>query len=122
MDSGPNPERIVGAVKALGMRVVVDDFGVGHSSLALLKRLAVDGLKIDRSFVRDLVADEDDRQICAAILAMAKHLRLRVVAEGVETEAHWRLLRDMGCHRWQGYWRDARPQPADAVLASALAH
>lgn len=122
MDSGPQPERIVGAVKALGMRVVVDDFGVGHSSLALLKRLAMDGLKIDRSFVRDLVDDEDDRQICAAILAMAKHLRLRVVAEGVETEAHWRLLRDMGCDRWQGYWRDGQPQPADAVLARALAH
>lgn len=116
MDSGDETQRVLREVEALGVSMAVDDFGIGHSSLAYLKRLAVDTLKIDRTFVRDIDTDPDDRQICAAIIAMAHNLRLTVVAEGVETESQWQILSALGCDRYQGYWRGGYPTSEQDVL------
>ena len=90
-------------LKRVGLRVSLDDFGTGFSSLSLLKRIPVDTLKIDRSFVRDVATDPDDAAIVAAILAMAEQLGLTVVAEGVETEPQREFLRARGCQQMQGY-------------------
>jgi diguanylate cyclase (GGDEF)-like protein/PAS domain S-box-containing protein len=93
-----------------GIRVAVDDFGTGYSSLAYLKRLPVDALKIDRSFVQGIVEDRGDAALAASIVAMGHALRLRVVAEGVETESQQRLLAEWGCDELQGFLL-ARPMP-----------
>ncbi len=103
-------------LKAMGLRIAVDDFGTGYSSLAYLRRFPVDCLKIDRAFVRDVVANADDAAITAAILALARSLKLRTVAEGVETEDQAEFLRARGCEVLQGFLF-GRPVPA-AELAS----
>jgi EAL domain-containing protein (putative c-di-GMP-specific phosphodiesterase class I) len=108
------------AVARLGVRVALDDFGTGWSSLAHLRRLPVDELKIDRSFVRDMVRDEDDAAIVRTTLDLARSLRLRVVAEGVEDDDTWALLADLGADAIQGYVL-SRPLPGsqmDRWLAS----
>ncbi len=92
----------------------VDDFGTGYSSLAYLKRFAVDKLKIDQSFIRDLVSDPDDAAIVRAIIQMARSLKLRTIAEGVESEELASLLRLFHCDEIQGYWL-ARPMLADQL-------
>lgn len=97
-------------LKKRGIRFEVDDFGTGYSSLTYLKRLPVDGIKIDRSFVRDVETDDNDAAIVDAILAMASRLNLDVVAEGVESEAQFRFLRARGCRLFQGFlWAAALP-------------
>jgi diguanylate cyclase (GGDEF)-like protein len=101
-------------LKAKGVGVSVDDFGTGYSSLSYLRRLPVDELKIDRSFVHAATDDEDDAAVVAAVIQLAHTLRLQVVAEGVETEAQLELLRSLGCGRAQGYLF-SRPQPAEEV-------
>ncbi len=90
-------------LKNAGFVLSIDDFGTGHSSLIKLKRLPVSELKIDKEFVRDIVVDPNDREICATVNALARALGLEVVAEGVETEAQWQLLVRMGCQRFQGW-------------------
>lgn len=90
-------------LKSAGFVLSIDDFGTGHSSLVKLKRLPVSELKIDKEFVRDIVVDPNDREICATVNALARALGLEVVAEGVETEAQWKLLVKMGCQRFQGW-------------------
>jgi diguanylate cyclase (GGDEF)-like protein/PAS domain S-box-containing protein len=103
-------------LKQLGVKLSIDDFGTGYSSLSYLKRFAVDKLKIDQSFVRDLVRNPDDAAIVRAIIQMAASLSLRILAEGVEDGATLALLREFGCEDAQGY-HFARPMPAAALAA-----
>ena len=103
-------------LKALGVGLAMDDFGTGYSSLAHLKHFAIDRLKIDRGFVRDLPADRGDLEIAATIIAMARNLGLEVLAEGVETHEQLAFLSERGCDAYQGYLF-SRPLDADAIPA-----
>lgn len=90
-------------LKKMGIRLAVDDFGTGYSSLAYLKKLPIDTLKIDRTFVKDLPEDQEDAAITSTIISMAEHLGLSVIAEGVENLAQCRFLEERGCRQIQGY-------------------
>ncbi len=105
-------------LKAAGCRIAIDDFGTGYSSLSYLKRLPVDIVKIDQSFIRDLTVDPDDAAITTAVIAMARSLNLQVVAEGVETAAQLDFLRAQRCHMVQGFYlsRPVPPEAAEALL------
>jgi len=103
LDSKPEILERLQQLRRAGVLIAIDDFGTGYSSLSLLKHLPVDTLKIDRCFMRDIPDDEDDAAIVDAIIALAAALRLRVTAEGVETEAQLQHLVARGCHEVQGY-------------------
>lgn len=103
MAQGESAVALLHSLKALGVYLSIDDFGTGYSSLAYLKRFPIDELKIDRGFVRDIPADKNDMEIAAAIIAMARNLHLKVVAEGVETPEQLDFLSGHACHAYQGY-------------------
>lgn len=100
------------SMKDLGVHISIDDFGTGYSSLSYLKRFPVDTLKIDRSFIKDIPDDNNDVEITAAIIAMARQLGLEVIAEGAETQEQIEFLRDNGCYLVQGFFF-SKPLPAD---------
>lgn len=101
-------------LKGLGVHISIDDFGTGYSSLYLLKKFPIDKLKIDRSFVRDIMDDPNDAAIVATIISMTRHLNLKVIAEGVENEEQIRFLHKNRCHQVQGYWFSP-PVSADEI-------
>ncbi|HEX5803354.1 MAG TPA: EAL domain-containing protein [Azospira sp.] len=110
----------INSIRDMGFHVALDDFGTGYSSLTYLKRFPFHVVKVDQSFVRDMVHDHADRTLVDTILGMARSLGLKVVAEGVETEEQLGLLREMGCQHAQGYLF-ARPVPADEFPAQVRA-
>jgi EAL domain-containing protein (putative c-di-GMP-specific phosphodiesterase class I) len=101
-------------LSAIGLSLSVDDFGTGYSSLANLKRLPVDGIKIDKSFVIDMPHDQSDAAIVRSTIDLAHNLGLKVVAEGVESHEAWLRLAELGCDLAQGF-HVSRPLPADAM-------
>jgi diguanylate cyclase (GGDEF)-like protein/PAS domain S-box-containing protein len=110
-----NPEQAIQTLrqlKSMGISLSIDDFGTGYSSLGYLKRFPLDHIKIDRSFIKDIPEDNDDATITRTIIAMAHNLRLKVIAEGVETEAQLNFLREHGCDEMQGYYF-SRPLPGN---------
>jgi len=109
-----NPEsvaRTLQGLRTMGVKISIDDFGTGYSSLGYLKLLPLDILKLDRSFVDGAATDPDDAAMVTAIIALAHNLRLKVIAEGIETEAHLEFLRSLGCDQGQGFFL-GRPMPA----------
>ena len=111
-----NSERavmVLTAIKALGVRLAIDDFGTGYSSLAHLKRFPIDTLKVDRSFIREVARDAEDRAITEAIIAMGKTLSLTVVAEGVETPEQQAFLSERSCDEMQGYYFSTPVTPVE---------
>jgi EAL domain-containing protein (putative c-di-GMP-specific phosphodiesterase class I) len=113
--AGENRQDTMARLRDLGIKIAIDDFGTGYSSLSYLKNWRVDALKIDRSFVRDLVTDSSDLAIVSAIIAIARHLHIEVIAEGIEAYQQVEILRRLGCTVGQGFLF-ARPMPADDIL------
>jgi EAL domain-containing protein (putative c-di-GMP-specific phosphodiesterase class I) len=104
-------------LKQLGVHFSIDDFGTGYSSLSYLKKLPLTELKIDKSFIQDAPTDPNDASLVEAILAVATHHGLQVVAEGVETLEHIDFLKERGCRLFQGYYY-GRPVPGEQLVAN----
>lgn len=110
-----NPEyavKVLSELKAIGIKFSIDDFGTGYSSLAYLKSLPIDIIKIDKSFISDITTNDDDATLVLAIITLAHNLRLKVIAEGVETEEQLKILHLINCDAWQGYLF-SKPVPAE---------
>jgi diguanylate cyclase (GGDEF)-like protein/PAS domain S-box-containing protein len=121
---GEKSQDTLGRLRDMGIKIAIDDFGTGYSSLSYLKNWRVDSLKIDRSFVRDLVTDSSDLAIVSAIIDIARHLQIQVVAEGIEGYQQVEILRKLGCMVGQGFLF-ARPMPAEEcmlLLGDNVAH
>ena len=101
-------------LRKLGVELAIDDFGTGYSSLSYLKLLPIHTLKLDRTFVRDLESNKDDAAICAATLALAHNLGLKVIAEGVETAAQQNYLTSLNCEILQGFYF-SKPLPVEQM-------
>jgi EAL domain-containing protein (putative c-di-GMP-specific phosphodiesterase class I) len=108
-----DPQRALGSLarlRAIGVEIAIDDFGTGHASLSYLKQMPVEEIKLDRSFVRDMRTDKQDYTIVRSTIELAHDLGLRVIAEGVEDQATWDLLVELGCDLAQGFHM-SRPLP-----------
>ncbi len=116
MDDPVRAETTLERLSAMGITLSIDDFGTGYSSLAYLKRLPVNELKIDKSFVLKMEEDENDRKIVKSTIDLGHNLGLKVVAEGIENQVVWNFLQEMGCDYGQGYYM-SKPMPADDFLA-----
>ncbi len=121
MQNEEDAGRVLMRLKDLGISISIDDFGTGYSSLYYLKRFTLDALKIDRSFIKDLRTDPDDRAITTAIIALARTLGLKVIAEGVEEIAHLKFLLEMGCDHAQGFFFSP-PLPAEGFIQYVSKH
>lgn len=115
MDDPIRAQMTLERLNTMGVELAIDDFGTGYSSLAYLKRLPVDELKIDKSFVMNMERDADDAKIVRSTIDLGHNLGLRVVAEGLESMAVWKLLGQMGCDQAQGYFI-SKPMPADRFV------
>jgi EAL domain-containing protein (putative c-di-GMP-specific phosphodiesterase class I) len=113
MHNSDRAVRVLTELKSLGVRLAIDDFGTGYSSLSHLKRFPIDTLKVDRSFIRELPRDAEDRAIAEAIIAMGKTLSLTVVAEGVETSEQQAFLSERSCDEMQGFYFSKPIAPED---------
>ncbi len=115
MDDPVRAQQTLEKLHAMGFDLSIDDFGTGYSSLAYLKRLPVDELKIDKSFVLNMEKDADDTKIVRSTIDLGHNMGLRVVAEGIENEGVWHLLVNLGCDQGQGYFM-SKPMPADQLV------
>ncbi|NRR30502.1 EAL domain-containing protein [Oxalobacteraceae bacterium] len=116
MDDPVRAQQTLERLHLMGVDLSIDDFGTGYSSLAYLKKLPVDELKIDKSFVLNMESDEGDTKIVRSTIDLGHNMGLRVVAEGIESEAVWRLLAALGCDQGQGYFM-SRPIPGEQLIA-----
>ncbi len=105
---------ILRGIKSLGVRISIDDFGIGYSSLSSLKQFPIDSVKIDRSFIRDVTGISENKALTKAIIAMGRTLSLTVVAQGVETKEQADYLRQNACDEYQGFYLN-KPMPADQM-------
>jgi EAL domain-containing protein (putative c-di-GMP-specific phosphodiesterase class I) len=121
MPRGHNGAEMLWPLKELGVGIAVDDFGTGYSNLAYLKNLPVDTVKIDRSFIRELTTDPNDAAIVDAVILMTRSLGLKSVAEGIETEEQFAVLRERGCAEGQGH-HIARPMDIDQLRTWLATH
>jgi EAL domain-containing protein (putative c-di-GMP-specific phosphodiesterase class I) len=112
MGNAESAVSILEELSRMGVLVSIDDFGTGYSSMSYLRKLPIDKLKIDRSFVSDLTTNADATSIVKAIILLAHSLRLKVVAEGVETAEQLEELRRLGCDQYQGYYKSPAVPPA----------
>jgi EAL domain-containing protein (putative c-di-GMP-specific phosphodiesterase class I) len=113
MQESKATDAVLQALKRLGVKLALDDFGTGYSSLSHMRRFPVDTLKVDRSFVRDLITDAADAGVVSAVIQMGKSLHMRVVAEGVETKEQVLFLRERACEEAQGYYFSRPMNAAD---------
>jgi len=109
---------LVNSLQELGISTAIDDFGTGFSSFSYLKDLPASSIKIDKSFVENVVTNHKDAAVCKGVITMAREMGLTVVAEGVEDEAQFDILRAWGCHRFQGFYF-ARPMALEALVSWA---